>query len=74
MQTIAASWLVAVLSDCSTFAVLVETHLRNMAGHRVGNRPNRVEPRAVKRRAKPHHLLAKPHIEARREVLAGICT
>ena len=74
MQTIAASWLVAVLSDRSTFTVLVETHLRNMAGHRVGNRPDRVEPRAVKRRAKPHHLLTKPRAEARREVLAGVWT
>lgn len=74
MQTIAASWLVAVLSDRSTLALLVETHLRNMAGHRVGNRPDRIEPRAVKRRPKPHHLLTKPRAEARREVLAGVWT
>jgi hypothetical protein len=45
-----------------------------MADHRVGNRPDRVEPRAVKRRAKPHHLLAKPRAEARLEVLAGVWT
>jgi hypothetical protein len=74
MQTIAASWLVAVLSDCSTFAVLVKTQLTNMAGHRIGNRPDRIEPRAVKRRPKPHHLLTKPRAEARREVLAGVWT
>ena len=71
MQSIAASWIVAVLSDRSTFSVLVETHLVNLAGHRVGNRPDRVEPRAVKRRPKPHRLLTKPRVEARLDLFAG---
>jgi hypothetical protein len=31
----------------------------------VGNRPNRVEPRAVKRRPKPHKLLPVPREKAR---------
>ena len=35
----------------------------------VGNRPNRVEPRAVKRRWKPIALLTKPREEARAELL-----
>ena len=74
MQSIAASWMVAVLSDRSLFGVLVEAHLANLAGHRVGNRPDRVEPRAVKRRPKPHRLLTKPRAEARRELLAGAST
>ena len=74
MQSIAASWIVAVLSDRSIFGVLVESHLTNLTGHRVGNRPNRVEPRAVKRRPKPHRLLTKPRAEARRELLAGVST
>jgi hypothetical protein len=38
---------------------------------RVGNRPDRVEPRAKKRRPKPHPLLTKPRAEARAELLAG---
>ena len=74
MQAIAASWIVAVLSDRSTFGELVEAHLTNLTGHRVGNRPDRVEPRAVKRRPKPHRLLTKPRAEARRELLAGAST
>jgi len=74
MQAIAASWIVAVLSDRSMFGVLVDAHLANLAGHRVGNRPGRVEPRATKRRPKPHRLLTKPRAEARRELLAGVST
>lgn len=74
MQAIAASWIVAVLSDRSMFSVLVEANLTNMTGHRVGNRPDRVEPRAVKRRPKPHRLLTKPRAEARLELLAGAST
>ena len=45
MQAIAASWIVAVLSDRSMFGVLVDAHMTNLAGHRVGDRPDRVEPR-----------------------------
>lgn len=72
MQAIAASWIVAVLSDRSMFGVLVDAHMTNLAGHRVGDRPDRVEPRAVKRRPKSHRLLTKPRAEARRELLAGV--
>ena len=71
IQAIAASWMVAALADRSLFGALVDAHLANLAGHRVGNRPDRVEPRAVKRRPKPHRLLTKPRAEARRELLAA---
>jgi hypothetical protein len=43
--------------------------LRALKGERVGNRPNRCEPRAIKRRPKPHKLLTKPRSEARAELL-----
>lgn len=39
-----------------------------IAQQRVGNRPGRIEPRAVKRRPKPYPLLTKPRHEAREEV------
>ena len=39
--------------------------------HRVANRPGRYEPRAVKRRPKPHRLLLMPRHEARRCLLDG---
>ena len=37
--------------------------------HIVGNRPGRVEPRAIKRRPKPHDLLTKPRDQARAELI-----
>ena len=39
--------------------------LRAIAGRRVGNRPGRREPRAVKRRPKPRKLLDMPRSDAR---------
>ena len=71
LQKIAASWLTLPLSDEATLVVLVTAHLKHIGTHRVGHRPNRVEPRAVKRRPKPHKLLTKPRAEARAELLTG---
>lgn len=42
--------------------------LQLMAQQTVGNRPGRIEPRAVKRRPKAYPLLTKPRNEARAEV------
>jgi hypothetical protein len=39
--------------------------------HTVGNRPNRIEPRARKRRPKPYPLLTQPREIARRQLLAS---
>ena len=47
--------------DASCEAVLLAT----IAYHQVGNRPNRYEPRAIKRRPKPHRLLTEPRSIAR---------
>ena len=69
LQAIAASWQVLVLSSDSLAARLVEAELENLSDHLVGNRPGRVEPRAVKRRPKPHDLLMKPRAQARAELL-----
>jgi hypothetical protein len=69
MQSIAASWLVIVLSSDSVAARLIETAAVNLSGHTIGDRPDRIEPRAVKRRPKPHDLLNKPRAEARAELL-----
>ena len=71
VQTIGASWLVMVLGDDALTARLVEAALAAMAVHVVGNRPGRVEPRAIKRRPKEHALLTKPRAEARAELLKG---
>jgi Transposase DDE domain len=40
-----------------------------IAKHRVANRPDRYEPRAIKRRPKPHDLLLAPRTEARKRLL-----
>jgi putative transposase len=69
LQAIAASWQVIVLSDDSVAARLVNMAMENLADHLIGNRPGRVEPRAVKRRPKPHDLLTKPRDQARAELL-----
>jgi putative transposase len=68
-QAIAASW--DRLSDAPGSGVhkLALVQLEVIASHKVGNRPNRVEPRAVKRRPKPHPLLTKPRQEARDELV-----
>ena len=39
-----------------------------IAQRKIGNRPGRIEPRAVKRRPKSFSLLTKPRVEARVEV------
>ena len=56
----------AVLTSASVR--LIEAELANLTDHILGKRPGRVEPRAVKRRPKPHDLLNKPRDEARAEL------
>lgn len=71
MQKIAASWVLGPLLDEETAAALLAVDWKHLAGHRVGHRPNRVEPRAVKRRPKPHDLLTTPRAEARAALLGS---
>jgi hypothetical protein len=71
MQKIASGWTAVLLMDHSTFVALVEQHLDDLPGHKIGHRPNRVEPRAIKRRPKPHKLLTQPREKARADLLAG---
>jgi Transposase DDE domain len=40
-----------------------------IAEQSVGNRPGRIEPRAIKRRSKPYPLLTKPRHEAREDII-----
>lgn len=71
LQKIATSW--ETLPSCreAVAVVLVTVDLRDLSKHKVGHRPGRVEPRAVKRRPKNQKLLNKPRQEAREELLAG---
>ncbi len=71
LQQIAAGWITAVLLEQSELSRLIELQLTNLCEHRVGNRPDRVEPRAIKRRPKPHKWLNEPRPVARAKLLAG---
>lgn len=73
LQTIAAAWMVAVVTEQHQ-ELLVQLRLEHMASHRVGHRPNRIEPRAMKRRPKPHDLLTEPRDQARAKLLAAAAT
>jgi hypothetical protein len=46
--------------------------LKAIAGHRVGDRPGRVEPRANKRRPKPQKYLTEPRKAARKRLLDNV--
>jgi hypothetical protein len=50
---------------------LGETLLPRIARRRVAHRPDRFEPRAVKRRPKPHDLLTEPRAGARAKLAAA---
>jgi len=71
MQQLAATWGLLPLADDHLALLLVQTHCEHLAHHEVGHRPNRIEPRAVKRRPKPHALLTLPRADARAALLAG---
>lgn len=67
LQELGASWTTVLLMDTNAQMLLIEVYLDNLSRYRVGHRPNRVEPRAVKRRPKSQMLLTKPREEARRD-------
>lgn len=46
----------------------VQDLLKLIAKKRVGNRPGRIEPRAIKRRPKPYPMLMQTRSEARAEI------
>ena len=73
MQTLAASWELLPTHDQSTQRRLIEAQIDSLASQIVGkpNRANRVEPRAVKRRPKPHRLLTMPREQAREQMRSG---
>ncbi|MDB5334976.1 MAG: transposase family protein [Planctomycetaceae bacterium] len=74
LQMLANQWLIAATlpSRSSAHARMVTVRLINGCAHRVGNRSDRVEPRAVKRRPAPLALLTVPRQQARQALLAGI--
>lgn len=66
LQTLNAFALPLLTCAKNKLPEVMEEMLLAIARHGVGNRPNRVEPRAVKRRPKPHPLLTEPRDKARK--------
>lgn len=66
LQTVKAFAMPLLTCAKSKLPEVVAEMLLAIARHRVGNRPGRVEPRAVKRRPKPYDLLTKPRDQARK--------
>lgn len=71
LQKVAAAWAILAVSDAALQVALVAAQLHDMAQNRIGDRPDRVEPRAVKRRPKPHKLLTEPRVIARAKLRNG---
>ena len=71
VQIIDASAPVLQLADPSDLPRLWRILLTAIARHRVGDRPDRVEPRAVKRRRQPIALLTVPRQRARDRLTKG---
>jgi len=68
LQAIAGVMGQASAADEKLLERLAEEKLESIASRKVGHRPNRVEPRAVKRRPRKQKLLTKPREEARAEL------
>ncbi|MCY2963766.1 MAG: IS4 family transposase [Planctomycetota bacterium] len=68
LQMTAASWIVVLTAGDRSGAITAAV-IQGMQRPLVGRRPHRVEPRAIKRRPKPHDFLNKPRDEARKELL-----
>ena len=61
-------WPIGSLADPEAY---YRAMLHVIAEQRVGKRPDRIEPRAKKRRPKPHPLLNEPRNQARARLRAG---
>ena len=64
IQTLNAFQPKIAFGDDDKLPAFFEALLNAVAGHRVGNRPGRSEPRAVKRRPKPYPRLTIPRAKA----------
>jgi hypothetical protein len=74
LQLLANTWVLAAAPPLVTPSArerLIALRILNGHGHRVANRPNRVEPRAVKRRPSPLALLTELRSAAQARLIAG---
>jgi Transposase DDE domain len=73
LQTLRAFALPLMTCARTKLPEMIEELLLAIARHSVGNRPGRVEPRALKRRPKPYDLLTKPREDARKLEIQNSC-
>ena len=71
LQAVNAFGTVLLWAKAPAKASLLEVLYDTICAHRVSQRPDRVEPRAIKRRPKPHPLLTIPRNQARENLRRG---
>jgi len=71
LQVVRGGWQQLTTPTGDDYVRLAQALLRSLRKQRVGQRPGRCEPRAVKRRAKPHRLLREPRAQAQAKLLRG---
>lgn len=69
VAVVAGDWTQASLAPREALLALATAQWRLIVWYRVGDRPDRVEPRAIKRRPKPHKLLTRPRKAAQAALL-----
>ena len=69
LQTLAEYRTLLLTSTPADLPLRIQALLRAIGTHRVGNRPDRCEPRKVKRRPKGYSRMLKPRVEERAELL-----
>jgi hypothetical protein len=71
LEAVNVAWALASVADAATLSLHAQTQHLGITWSLVGHRPDRVEPRAIKRRPKPHKLLNRPREEARAKLISG---
>jgi DDE family transposase len=69
LQVVRGGWQQLTTATGADYVRRAQALLRSLRKQRVGQRPGRCEPRAVKRRAKPHKLLREPRAQAQAKLL-----
>ena len=68
-QAILAGWQQATRLEGADYVRVQKLMLKMLRKQKVGHRPGRCEPRAVKKRPKPHKLLTEARPTARAKLL-----
>ena len=72
LQTLEAFQPMIAMNGAASRKSLYQTILDAIATHRVGDRPNRFEPRLIKRRPKRYVYLSKPRYDTKRAMLKRV--